>query len=119
MAGCSGPAPQARGGSQSPLGKGRGALAPCHRLYFMLAALNELTAKGFFINSTWQPCISLDSPLTTPPPPKKPKKRNFKQKLSGITWVEFDLGEGVFFKIFCQVSLVPPSLGMVCGWDDG
>lgn len=78
----------------------------------MLAALNELTAKGFFINSTWQPCISLASPPTTlPPPKKKNKKRNFKQKLSGITWVDFDLGAGVFFKIFRQISFVPPIPG--------
>lgn len=82
----------------------------------MLAALNELTAKGFFINSTWQPCISLASPPS--PPLKKTKKRNFKQKLSGIPCIDFDLRGGVFFKIVCQISLVSPSLGMVCGWDD-
>lgn len=53
----------------------------------MLAALNELTAKGFFINSTWQPCIKLASP---PRPPQTPVQHDSKQKLSGITWI--DLG---------------------------
>lgn len=90
--------------------KGRCALAPCHGLYFMLAALNELTAKGFFINSTWQPCISCG--LSPHNPQKKPKKRNFMQKLNAIIWVDFYLGGGIFFEI-CQISLVAPIPGHV------
>lgn len=82
----------------------------------MLAALNELTAKGFFINSTWQPCIWLASPPPFPPraPPPPKKEHNFKQKLNGITRVDWE-GGSVLQALLPDFPCAPPP----CAWRVG
>lgn len=70
---------------------------PRRRPCVALPALNELTARGFVINSTWQPIFGCF--------PHHLRKHKFVPKLNGKTWVASE--ERVFQALLSD--LCPPS----------